>query len=381
MPVEFYKHALREEDIAAAAAVMRGTFLTTGPVCREVEARLSAYLGAPHVLTLSSCTAALEVALRAFGVGPGDEVIVPAFTFVATATAVIHAGAKPVLADVDRETGCLGAAGVIAAITPKTRAVIPVHLYGQMADLDAIRAVIGGRKVRIIEDAAHCIEGSLRGVRPGQASDAAAFSFYATKNLTCGEGGALAFRDAAVAERARRIRQHGMTASAAERYQGTKDYKHWDVIDLGVKANLPDILAALLVQQIPRLNAQRVRREAIARRYEAAIDALAGWERPFASADGVSAYHVGTAWAPRGRRDDALVRFADRGIGVAVNWRALPQLTWIRERLRVKPDDFPVACEIGDRTLSLPLWPDMTDAQVNEVITALRAVAADLARG
>jgi dTDP-4-amino-4,6-dideoxygalactose transaminase len=381
MGVEFYRHALREEDVDAVAKVLRSTFLTTGPVCREVEARLAAYLGVPHVLTMTSCTAALEVALRAFGVKPGDEVIVPAFTFVATATAVIHAGATPVLADVERTTGLLGAAGVIRALTPRTRCVVPVHLYGQMADVDAIRAVIGRRPVRILEDAAHCVEGRLRGARPGTASDGAAFSFYATKNLTCGEGGALALRDPALAERARRVRQHGMTASAAERYQGTKGYRHWDVVDLGVKANLPDVLAALLVNQIGRLDAQRARREVLARRYEAAIDRLPGWGRPTVDGEALSAYHLSTAWAPRGRRDEALAGFAARDVGVAVNWRALPQLTWVREHLRADPKDFAVACEIGDRTLSLPLWPDLPDAAQDEAIAALEAVAAEVGGG
>ncbi|MCC7137729.1 MAG: DegT/DnrJ/EryC1/StrS family aminotransferase [Planctomycetes bacterium] len=381
MAVEFYRHALREEDVEAVARVLRGTFLTTGPVCREVEASLAAYLGVPHVLTMTSCTAALEVALRAFGIGPGDEVIVPAFTFVATATAVLHVGATPVLADVDRETGCLGVAGVVRARTPRTRCVIPVHLYGQMADVEAIREVLADPRVRILEDAAHCVEGTLRGVRPGQATDGAAFSFYATKNLTCGEGGALALRDPELAERARRLRQHGMTASAAERYQGTKGYRHWDVVDLGVKANLPDVLAALLVGQIPRLDAQRVRREALARRYEEAVDALPGWDRPWVRPEATSAYHLQTAWAPAHRRDDALAGFAARDVGVAVNWKALPQLTFVRQRLRADPADFPVACEMGARTLSLPLWPDMTDAMQDEAVAALRAVARDLARG
>lgn len=381
MAVEFYRHALREEDVAAVVAVLRSTFLTTGPVCRDVEARLARYLGVPHVLTTTSATAALEVALRAFGVGPGDEVIVPAFTFVATATAVLHAGATPVLADVEPDTGNLGPAGVVRALTPRTRAVIPVHLYGQMADLDGIRAVLGSRPVRVLEDAAHCVEGTLRGVRPGQASDGAAFSFYATKNLTCGEGGALALRDPDLAERARRIRQHGMTASAAERYQGTKGYRHWDVVDLGVKANLPDVLAALLVHQLPRLDAQRARRETLARRYEAAVDALPGWDRPVVRPEATSAYHLATAWAPRGRRDDALAALAAREIGVAVNWRALPQLTWVRRALGADPADFPVACALGDRTLSLPLWPDLTDPMAEEVVGALTAVAEELARG
>lgn len=381
MAVEFYRHALRDEDVAAVTAVLRSTFLTTGPVCRDVEARLSAYLGAPHVLTVSSCTAALEVALRALGVGPGDEVIVPAFTFVATATAVLHAGATPVLADVDPVTGNLGVAGVLKALTPRTKAVIPVHLYGQMADVEAIRAALGRRRVYLVEDAAHALEASLRGVRPGEASDAAAFSFYATKNLTCGEGGALALRDPEVAERARRLRQHGMTASAAERYQGTRGYRHWDVVDLGVKANLPDILAALLVHQVGRLDAQRDRREALARRYEQAIDRLPGFSRPLVNGEGRSAYHLATAWAPRGTRDAVLAGLAEREIGAAVNWRALPQLTYVRTALRADPADFPVACELGDRTFSLPLWPDLTDAMADEVIAALAEVARTGRRG
>jgi len=380
MAVEFYRHAIREEDVDACVRVLRSTFLTTGPVCREVEACLAAYLGVPHVLTTSSCTAALEVALRAFDVGPGDEVIVPAFTFVATATAVMHVGARPVLADVEPDTGNLGPGGVVRALSPRTKCVIPVHLYGQMADLEGIRAVLGRCPVRILEDAAHCVEGTFRGARPGQTSDAAAFSFYATKNLTCGEGGALAMRDPALAERARRLRQHGMTASAAERYQGTKGYRHWDVVDLGIKANLPDVLAALLVGQIPRLDAQRTRREALARRYETVLDAMPGWERPSIRAEAVSAYHLATAWAPRGLRDAALAGFAARDIGVAVNWRALPQLTYLRDHLRLDPKDFPVACEMGDRTLSLPLWVDLTDAEQEEVVHALHAVAAEVAR-
>ena len=381
MAVEFYRHALREEDVEACARVLRSTFLTTGPVCRDVEARLSAYLGVPHVLTLSSCTAALEVALRALGIGKGDEVIVPALTFVATATAVLHAGATPVLADVDPDTGNLGPAGVRKALSPRTKAVIPVHLYGHMADLDAIREGLGKAPVRIVEDAAHCVEGSLRGVRPGHSSDAAAFSFYATKNLTCGEGGALAIADPAVAERARRIRQHGMTANAAERYRGTGGYRHWDVVDLGVKANLPDVLAALLVGQIPRLDSQRDVRERIARRYEAAVDGLPGWGRPAVRGDVVHARHLSTVWAPRGKRDAALDAFAKRRIGVAVNWRALPALTFVRETLHARPEDFPIAMEIGDRTISLPLWVDLCDEEVDEVIGALSEVAGELARG
>ncbi len=378
--IEFYRHAIREEDIEAVARVLRGTFLTTGPVCREVEERLQAFLGVPRVLTLSSCTAALEVGLRALGIGPGDEVIVPALTFVATATAVIHAGAKPVFADVEPDTGNLGPDGVMKALTQRTRAVIPVHLYGHMADVNAIRAALGSRPVRILEDAAHSIEGSLGDIGPGQASDAAAFSFYATKNLTCGEGGALALSDPDAADRARRIRQHGMTAAAADRYRAAGAWKHWDVVELGIKANLPDVLAALLLGQIPRLAAQRDRREEIALRYEAAVDSIEGWGRPAVRPGAVHARHLATVWAPPGKRDAALDAFARRGVGVAVNWRPLPRLTWVRESLGARPESFPVAVSIGDRTISLPLWVDLADDQVHEVCGALAEVAREVGR-
>ena len=255
--------------------------------------------------------------------------------------------------------------------------MIPVHLYGQPADLEAIRGALP-EKVLVLEDAAHCVEGSLRGVRPGQASDGAAFSFYATKNLTCGEGGALAMRDPAVAERARRIRQHGMTAAAADRYRGTGEYRHFDVVDLGVKANLPDVLAALLVGQVPRLEAQRARREAVSRRYDEALARCAGWERPAVREKTVHARHLYTVWAPEGRRDEALKAFSARGIGVAVNWRALPDLTWVRSALRADPERFPVACSIGRRTISIPLWVDLPPAAADEVAEALVGVARDL---
>jgi UDP-4-amino-4-deoxy-L-arabinose-oxoglutarate aminotransferase len=381
MAVEFYRHALREPDVAACVRVLGSTFLTTGPACRLAEEKLAKHLGVRHVLTTSSCTAALEVALRAFGVGKGDEVIVPALTFVATATAVVHAGAKPVFADVEPDTGNLGPEGVARALSPRTKAVIPVHLYGHMADLPGIRDALGRRRVWVLEDAAHCVEGSLGGKRPGRQSDGAAFSFYATKNLTCGEGGALAMRDPDLAVRARRIRQHGMTASAADRYRGTGEYVHWDVLDLGVKANLPDVLAALLVQQVGRLEMQRRKREAVARRYERAIDALEGWGRPAVRRGVVHGRHLATAWAPPGRRDAALRAFARRQIGVAVNWRALPTLTWFRRAFRLKPKDFPVAVEIGERTLSLPLWVDLDEDDVREVCAALAEVAEEVARG
>jgi UDP-4-amino-4-deoxy-L-arabinose-oxoglutarate aminotransferase len=172
-----------------------------------------------------------------------------------------------------------------------------------------------------------------------------------------------------------------MTASAADRYRGTGTYVHWDVLDLGIKGNLPDVLAALLVEQVGRLEAQRRRREEVARRYERTIDGLEGWGRPAVRRGVVHARHLATAWAPAGRRDLALRAFAKRQIGVAVNWRALPTLTWFKRAFRLRAKDFPVAIDLGERTVSLPLWVDLEEDDVNEVCRALGEVAEEVGRG
>src|SRR5947208_6101312 len=192
MNVEFYRHALGSEEFAAVEATLRTIFLTTGDRNREFERRFAEYLGVRDVATTSSCTAGLHLALLALGIGPGDEVITTPLSFIATANAVLMTGATVVFVDVDPTTGLIDADGVEAAITPRTRAIIPVHLYGQMADMRRLRRMADAHGLSIIEDAAHAIEARRDGLAPGQLGDAACFSFYATKNITCGEGGAFA---------------------------------------------------------------------------------------------------------------------------------------------------------------------------------------------
>jgi UDP-4-amino-4-deoxy-L-arabinose-oxoglutarate aminotransferase len=187
-------------------------------------------------------------------------------------------------------------------------------------------------------------------------------------------------RDPDLAARALRIRQHGMTANPADRYRGTSGYVHWDVLELGIDGSLPDVLAALLVEQLGRLEAQRRKREQVAKRYERAIDALEGWSRPSVRRGVVHARHLATAWTPPGRRDDALRAFARRQVGVAVHWRALPALTWFKRTYRLRAKDFPVALDVGERTISLPLWVDLEEDDVEEVCRALAEVAEEVAR-
>src|SRR6266550_6858007 len=250
--IEFFRHDLGEPELRAVAEVLAGPILTTGETVGRFERRFAEYLGRGHAIGVTSCTGAMHISLLALGIGPGDEVITTPLTFIATAAAIAETGAKPVFVDVERETGNLDAARVEAAITPRTKAILPVHLYGQMCDMRALRSIADRHGLAIIEDAAHCIEGERDGVRPGQLSDAACFSFYATKNLTCGEGGAMTLNDDALAERLKLLRLHGMTRMAQE--SAREGYRHWDMVVMGWKYNMSNVEAALLLPQFDRMD-------------------------------------------------------------------------------------------------------------------------------
>jgi dTDP-4-amino-4,6-dideoxygalactose transaminase len=364
MKVEFYRHHLGEDEFRAVRDVMTSPFLTAGPKTIEFERRFAEYLNAKHVVGLNSCTAALFLALKALDLKEGDEVIVPAMTFIASANVVLHCGAKPVIVDVEADTGLLDVKAVESAITARTRAVIAVHLYGQMVDIKALKSVSEKHKFAVIEDAAHAVEAVRDGVRPGELGDCAAFSFYATKNLTCGEGGALSTNGFEMNEKVRVLRQHGMSKSAAERYHN--NYQHWDMVDLGYKYNMFDIQAAMLIPQLANLEELLKRRHTICAFYESRFTE-AGIEFPVVKAGARSARHLFTVWAPEGRRDEILKKLQEKQIGVAVNYRAIHLLTYYREHYGFKPGMFPSAERIGDRTMTIPLYPSLTDAEVEYV--------------
>jgi UDP-4-amino-4-deoxy-L-arabinose-oxoglutarate aminotransferase len=372
--VEFYRHSLTEEDIAAVTDTLRSVFLTTGPRAALFEQRFASYLGVEHAVSVSSCTSALYLCLRALHIQPGDEIITTPMTFIATSNAILHAGARPVFVDVEPETGNLDARLVERAITNRTRAVIPVHLYGLMADVRTLLELCRRHHLLLIEDAAHATEAVRDQARPGQLGQAACFSFYATKNLTCGEGGAVATNDPALADSVKRLRSHGMSKEAAGRYTGR--YQHWDMLTLGYKANLSDINAALLVGQLSRLDAQLARRQTIAAMYETAFRGVPGLGFPEVSRGATSARHLFTIWVPPARRDETLAQLQDRGIGVAVNYRAVHLLSYYQQELGLPRGMFPNAERIGDSTITLPLYPSMSDADVRQVTTAVLEIAA-----
>jgi dTDP-4-amino-4,6-dideoxygalactose transaminase len=392
--VEFYRHQLGEEEAASWRRVLDTLFLTLGPQVAAFEQELGRFLvrgrdtTPPHVVGTNACTTGLVLALRALDVGPGDEVITTPMTFAATASAILHLGAKPKFVDVEAATGLIDPAAVRAAIGPRTVGILPVHLYGQLADMKALRALATDHGLFIVEDSAHGIEMERDGVRPGDLGDAVVFSFYATKNVTAGDGGAVATRDAKVADRLRRLRNHGVTKGAADRH-GTS-YQHWDIVELGYKANLTDLDAALLRPQLAYVDTKRAQREAIATRYEAGLrERIAALFTDAPTVRGVpwlierrgtSSHHLFTLHAPPGLRDALLSRLGAAGIGTAVNYRAVHLLTYFTEALGVARGSLPVAEEIGDRTLSLPMYPTLDAGDQDRVLEAVAEAWRALAR-
>ena len=368
--VQFYKHSLGKEELRHVSMALEGLFLTAGPMTRQFEKAFSGYLDCTYVVGTYSCTTALFLCLKALDIGPGDEVITTPMTFIATSNAIIEAGATPVFVDVEEGTGNIDVNRIEEAIGPKTRAILPVHLYGHMCDMKEIRRVADTHHLSVIEDAAHCIEGERDGIRPGQLSDAACFSFYATKNMTSGEGGAIATRDPALAEKLLLLRSHGMNKEAAGRY--TETYRHWDMVCMGYKGNMFDIQAALLLPQIPQIEKKWQRRAEVCSRYREAFGQMDGIELPEIHPQTKHAHHLFTIWVDPKRRDAFLEKLQEQGIGVAVNYRAVHLLTYYRQTFGFKEGMFPKAERIGRRTLSLPMYPKMDQDAVAKVIEAVQ---------
>jgi UDP-4-amino-4-deoxy-L-arabinose-oxoglutarate aminotransferase len=293
-------------------------------------------------------------------------------TFIASSNTVLHAGAKPVFVDVESDTGNMDPDRLEAAITPRTKAIMPVHLYGQLCDMRAIRSVADRHGLKVVEDCAHAFEATRDGVQPAQLGDAACFSFYATKNVACGEGGAIVTRHAELNERLKLLRLHGMSKSAYDRYTGT--YKHWDMVELGFKANMFDIQAALLLPQFAGIAERLERRERLAAVYDAELGDTPGIARPVVKPNSRHARHLYTVWVPEQRRDQILQQLQDRGIGVAVNFRAVHLLSYYVEKFGYKRGDFPVAERIGDRTISLPMYPNLPEDDARYAASVLRDI-------
>ena len=375
MAVDFYRHSLGEDEKAAVRGVLDSLFLTTGQKVYAFENAFEDYLGVAAVVCTAHATASLHLAMLAAGIGPGDEVVTTPMTFLSSSNAIVYAGGTPVFVDVNSATANIDPAAVEAAITPRTKAIVAVDLYGLMADMVALRAIANRHSLALVEDAAHCAEGRRDGFGPGQLADYGCFSFYATKNLTCGEGGAITAREGAKKNLLRQLSSHGMSKNAADRYAGK--YQHWDMERLGYKYNLSDVNAALLLPQLPKLADRLLRREEICRKYEAAFRETPCVSFPIVPEGMTSGRHLFTIWVDPGKRDAVLAGIQARGIGIAVNYRAVHLTKFYRERFGFRRGMFPEAERIGDSTITIPLWPAMTDAQVDEVIAAVREAVAE----
>jgi len=374
MKVDFYRHPLGDEEIASVTETLHSLFLTSGPRTKEFEKRFAEYYGIAHCVGVTSWTMGGFIALKALGIGEGDEVITTPMTFMATANIIFEAGATPVFVDVEPETGNMDCELIEAAITPRTKAILPVHLYGQMCDMKHMSEIAKKHHLAIIEDCAHCVEGVRDGIRPGELSDMAVFSFYATKNLASGEGGAITTNNAELAEKLFKLRQHGMNRSAADRY--TARFAHYDMEELGYKCNMFDIQAAILLPQIAHLPERLARREEICQRYDRGFKGAIGVQTPSVLPNSVHSRHLYTIWIAPDIRDEVLAQLQDRGIGVAVNFRSINRLTFYKW---LHPEgSFPHSELLGDSTITLPLYTNLLDEEIDYVIEQTREVVAGL---
>ena len=379
MKVEFYRHQLGEEELNGVKEVLSSLFLTTGPKTREFEQSFASYLGVDGCLGVTSWTMGNFITLKALDIGPGDKVLTTPLTYVATANTILHVGAEPVFADVDPITGNLDPEAARKALTANkgVKAMIVVHLYGQMADMKALSELAKEFGVFLIEDCAHCVEGVRDGVRPGQLSDAAAFSFYATKNMTCAEGGAIVTNNQSLLERIRPLRLHGVdTYAMDQRKDGI--YRHWDMTELGYKCNMHDLSAALLLPQLARIEETRKSRERLCKRYDKLLQGLDSIEIIPEIAGSTHACHLYTIRVDPGKRDRMLTELSLRGVGVGVNFRVVHLMAYYVERFGFEEGIFPMAERIGASTISLPLYPALREEEQEYVVETIKSILSEI---
>lgn len=378
-PIPFHVPDIGEEEIAAAIEAIRSGWLTTGPRVRAFEQAFAEALGGEvHALAVNSATAAMHLALEACGIGPGDEVIVPTWTFTATAEVVRYLGANAVIVDVDPVDLQLDLQQVTAAITDRTRAIMPVHFAGKALNSRTISDIAKQHDLFVIDDAAHAFPAS-DGVSPVGAAGftATAFSFYATKTIITGEGGMVVTADPEIAKRVSTMRLHGIDRDVFERYRNHRSSWRYDVVAPGYKYNLPDPAAAMGIVQLRRAEEMRLKRQSIAEKYDQAFADL-DVELPAAAAPGaVHAWHLYVLRVPRGGkvdRDDFIGHMSAAGIGCSVHFIPLHQLSYWKNRYELDPLDYPNAEAAASEAVSLPLFPTMTDAQVGRVIEQVRKI-------
>ncbi len=383
--------SIGEAEIAEVVDSLRSGWITMGPKVKRFEAAFAEYTGAPHAVAMNSCTAGLQIALHALGVGQGDEVILPTITFCATANVVVQLGARPVLVDVDDDLN-IDPVAAAAAVTPRTRAIMPVHYGGQSCNLEAIYALAARHGLAVVEDAAHAVASEYRGRRIGAAFDerwprpagrATVFSFYATKNLATGEGGMLTTDDPQLAERCRRLSLHGMSRDAWQRYTSEGSW-YYEVVEPGYKQNMTDIQASIGIHQLQRLDEFTAVRQRYASLYDAALADLPEVSLPVRHGDRNHTFHLYPVRFEADRlgigRDEIIRELARCNIGTSVHFIPVHLHPYYRDTFGYRADAFPNAARLYAGLVSLPLYPAMTEADVVSVHQAVRAIVQEYRR-
>ena len=377
LKIPFHRASLGEEEVQAVGEVIRSGWLTMGARTFEFERQFAAYVGAPYAIAVSSCTAGLHLCLEAVGIKPGDEVLVPTTTFTATAEVVTYLGARPVLVDIDAQTLNLDVADAARKITALTRAIIPVHFGGQPCDLAEIQGLAQTHKLHVIEDAAHALPASYCGKPIGSISELTAFSFYATKTLSTGEGGMVTTSNEDYARRLQVMRLHGISRDAWKRYSAEGSW-HYEVVEAGYKYNLTDMQSALGIVQLSKCDAMNQSRSVIAKRYTHAFSSVDALNLPEILPDRTTSWHL---YVLRLRLEQLRIdragfirELGERGVSASVHFIPLHLQPFYQKTFNYREGDFSVAEREYQRCLSLPLYPTMSEEEVEQVIWAVRDV-------
>jgi dTDP-4-amino-4,6-dideoxygalactose transaminase len=381
--VPFHRPSIGEDEIRSVVETLKSGWLTTGRKVKDFEEDFAKYVGCGHAVAVNSGTAALHLALDAIGINEGDEIIVPAMTFTATAEVVIYFKAIPVLVDCRRDTLNIDTDQIQRAITPRTKAIIPVHFGGQPCAMDRIVEIAKQHKLKVIEDAAHALPAAYHGKKVGTIGDITCFSFYATKTITTGEGGMATTDNPEWANRMRVMSLHGISLDAWNRYT-EKGSWYYEIIYPGYKYNLTDIAAALGSEQLKKCDQFYEARRRIAERYDKAFANLAEIQVPVRVPEIQHAWHLYVIQLElerlRMNRHEFIERLKKEGVGTSVHFIPLHLHPYYRDRFGYKPSDFPNASAVFERIVSLPIYPNMTEANVRDVIVAVRKLIQEYRR-
>ena len=369
---------IEQPEIDDVVASLKTGWLGTGPKVAKFESDFCKYKGGwGFPVAVNSCTAALHLSMLGAGLKPGDEVITSAMTFCATVNAIIHAGCKPVLADIQPGSMNICPDSIQEKITDKTRAIIPVHFAGHPCDMNAICEITSRYNLKIIEDCAHAIESEFQGQPAGTFGDFSCFSFYVTKNVATGEGGMILAKNEEDANRLKTLALHGMSKDAWKRFSD-EGYKHYDVVDCGFKYNMMDIQAALGIHQLARVETNWLRRKEIWNQYFESLENLDSIQLPVScSADSRHGLHLFTLLLNEDSsvtRDQLLIGLHQENIGSGVHYRCIAEHSFYQQEFDWRPAEFPVATSIGNRTLSIPFSSKLTDEDAEDVVRAIKKI-------